>query len=251
MPPKSLPKKLLKSPLVDAVFEVRFKASAGASSILPGLLFRHIEYQSKRIEKLPASEIPTQIRIMDSSLKFQPLLRLHWGSFFVPIGDESLAVTCKMPYPGWNKFREQILKVMEIVKSTDVIDSIERYSLKYSNVIDGNNISENIRRIDMDIRVGNHAIKSEIFNLRFEIPRNEIIHLVQIAAHARARLHGGEIREGALVEVDTICNHKTNDFLLFMKQLPTRIEALHTESKSMFFQCLTNDTVEYLEPIYE
>ena len=251
MPPKRLPRKLMKPPVVDAVFEIRFQSSAPASSILPGLLFAQIDEEPKRIEKLPVSEIPTQIRSMDAGLKFQPLLRLSWGNFFVLIGDSSLAITCKMPYPGWNKFSVQIIKIMKIAAATEIINSVKRYSIKYTNIIGEGKIGEDIRGVDMSIRVGNYTVNSEIFALRIEIPRDQFLHLVQIAAHGRVRLHNGETKEGSVVEVDTLCNYETDDFVTFVDQLPTRIDVLHTEAKTMFFECLTSDAINSMEPTYE
>ena len=69
-----LPLKLGKEPLIEALFEMRFKATAPVSNILPGLLFTKFKGE-KKIEKLPAAQLPEELRKVDPSLHYAPLLR--------------------------------------------------------------------------------------------------------------------------------------------------------------------------------
>lgn len=247
-----LPKKLKKEPLVDAVFEVRFSSSIPASSVLPGLLFAQLEGAEKQIERLSTADIPIQLRNLDPVLRFQPLLRLHSGGFLILVGDASLGIACKMPYPGWDAFKTQIIKfVGRLLNDTQIVQTVDRYSLKYVNVVDGKDLVEQIHRINMDLRLGNHTLKSETFNVRVEIPRDNFIHVVQVAAPAIIQMIGDEIRSGVIVDTDTICNCQTSDWDKFMEELPDRLESIHTDNKKMFFECLQPETVNYLEPIYE
>lgn len=90
MPPVQLPTKLKKDPLVDGIFEIRFSSSLPASTVVPGILFAKLKPQPQQIEKLPASDIPSQMRALNPVLQ-QPLMRIHWNSsFMVLIGDVSL-----------------------------------------------------------------------------------------------------------------------------------------------------------------
>ena len=61
MTAQTLPKKLNKEPLVDAVFEIRFSSSMAASSVLPGFFFAKLEPKEWRVESLPVAEIPGQL----------------------------------------------------------------------------------------------------------------------------------------------------------------------------------------------
>jgi len=246
-----LPKKLKKEPLVDAVFEVRFSSSIPASSVLPGLFFAQLEGAEKQIERLLTADIPSQLRSVDPVLRFQPLLRLHSGDFLILVGDASLGIACKMPYPGWNAFKTQIIKVVGLLKDTQIVQTVDRYALKYVNVVDGKDLVEQIHRINMDLRLGKHTLKSESFTVRVEVPRDDFIHVVQVAAPVTVQMIGGEIRIGVIVDTDTICNYQTNDWTKFMEELPDRLESVHTDNKEMFFECLQPETVNYLEPIYE
>ena len=103
---ETLPSKLKKEPIIDALFEMRFTSATSASSIVPGVLFSKLS-GDKTIERLPTEQIPKQLLESEPNLRFAPLVRLHWDNFLISIGDRSLAVACKMPYPGWKTFRHR------------------------------------------------------------------------------------------------------------------------------------------------
>ena len=156
-----------------------------------------------------------------------------------------------MPYPGWINFREQIIKAVKLLADTKIVQTIERYSLKYSDIIEGKNRDERIQMINMDIRVGRHTVKEERFTVRVEIPHNNFLNIIQIAADAIARLPDGQERNGTLVDTDTLCDYTTRDLRKFLDELPTRLDTIHSENKTMFFDCLKLETINYLEPVYE
>ena len=162
-----------------------------------------------------------------------------------------MCVSCKMPYQGWQAYKGEIIKIFDLLKGATIIQSIERYSMKYVNIIEGRDISEHIQRIDISLRIGDHVLHSEPFGVRLEVLGGGFLQLIQLAAPAQVQLPGGSIRSGVLVDVDTICNHKTGDFEKFIEQLPSRLEDLHTACKTMFYKCLTPSTIDYLEPVYD
>lgn len=246
-----LPKKLQKEPLVDAVFEVRFSPSVPASNVLTGLFFAELSADDRRIERLPASEIPSQMRELNEHLRYQPLLRLHWGSFLVLVGDANLGLACKLPYPGWRAFKPKILEMTKVLATANIVAKLDRYSLKYVDVIDGKDISEQIGRVNLQLKLGKHTLRSEPFNVGVEVARDDFVHLVKIAASVTASRLDGKTQNGVLVEVDSIRNKATSDLSMFEQELPDLLEAIHASNKRMFFDCLRKSTIEYLEPIYE
>ena len=111
---------------------------------------------------------------------------------------------------------------------------LRHYSLKYDDIIEGGSLAERIQMIDMDIRVGGHTVKEEQFTVRVEIPHDDFLNVIQIAAVATANLPDGQVRSGTLVDADTICDYKTSNLKKFVDELPTRLDAIHTENKRMF-----------------
>jgi uncharacterized protein (TIGR04255 family) len=232
-----LPTKLNKEPLVDALFEIRFSSPVpAASSVLTGPLFSKLSATlPTQIERLPISDVPSQMRGSDPFLKYQPLLKLNKDDFMVMVGDLSIAVACQLPYPGWKLFKPKIIETVNIIKEANVIEFIERYSMKYVDIIEADNIAAQIKRTKIDLTIGNHKLISEPVTVRVEITRGSFIHIVQIATPASVTISGtGATKTGILVDVDTICNQKTYDLTKFTQELAGRLETIHTENKTMF-----------------
>jgi uncharacterized protein (TIGR04255 family) len=250
----ALPVKLRKEPLVDALFEIRFSSSVPASSILPGLLFSGLAASTGAptlIERLPISDVPSQIRSADPVLKFQPLVKLSNGRFLIMVGDASVLIACELPYAGWTLFKAKIIEIIGILRDTHLIQAVERYSMKYVDIVDGSDITEQIKRTNIELQIGTHKLVSEPFTIRIEIKRDNLIHIVQIGTPSTALLRTGVTRTGILIDVDTVIDNKTSDFETFIHELPDRLELIHTQNKTMFFECLTQEAINYLEPVYD
>jgi hypothetical protein len=84
----SLPKKLKKEPLIDAIFEIRFLSDFQASEIIPGFLFSKLGGK-KSVISLPAAQLPKTVREGDPNLKFSPTVQLDWEAFSIYIGDKN------------------------------------------------------------------------------------------------------------------------------------------------------------------
>jgi uncharacterized protein (TIGR04255 family) len=251
MTAQGLPKKLKKEPLVDAVFEIRFSSSIAASNVLPGFFFAKLKPKEWKVDSLPVAQIPSQIRNQDPNLRYQPLTRINWDNFLILVGDTVLGVAVKMPYLGWSKFRERIIKVFELLRDTEIIQTIERYSLKYVDVVEADSLDEQIQRVNLNIKVGNHILREETFSVRLEIPSDNLLNIIKIAAPATYTNKDGQIKNGILVDIDSICNFHTSDLSKLISDLPTRLDAIHDGNKKIFFDCLKPETIQYLEPIYE
>lgn len=248
---KAYPKRLTKEPLFDAVFELRFNSQIPASSILPGFLFSKLT-GSSGIEKLPAAQLPEQIRMADPNLQFAPLVRFHWEAFLIMISDRSISIACKMPYPGWTKFKTGIINTLESLSEINIIDSVQRFSLKYVDLIPSNNIKEQVSMVNINLNVANHLLEKEVFQIRVEIPDGDIINVIQIVSSAEIiNSDNGLKKSGIIVDIDTlksISSTKLNDLI---KSIPNDLEELHETNVKAFFDCLKPDTIAALGPIYE
>lgn len=247
-----LPKRLNNEPLIDAVFELRFKSDTSAADVLPGYLFSALD-GDKKIERMGAAEFPKAMREADPNLQFSPLIKVIWDNFFIVIGDSSLGIACKYPYPGWSNFKPAILKIISAVSDSKIISNIERYSMKYVDLIPANDIEEQISSVNINVSLGGHKLQNNNFSLRMDISdeENSLLHVVNILSSARTKLVDGSDREGIIVDVDTISFSKDELFDDWVKMMPDYLEKLHSQNKEMFFKCLHSDALEKLEPIYE
>lgn len=244
----NLPKRLQKEPLIDAIFEVRFTPAVPAmpvSSVLPGLFFASVNGE-KQIERLAVAELPAQFRALNPEMRFQPLLRLHVDGYAIAIGDENVSLACKLPYRGWGSFKQQIIDTFDILMSSTVVGKIERYSMRYVNIIE--NIGEGARRINLDITLGQRKLEREPFNLRVDIPRDDLQQVINLGFPASANLADGTSRHGVLVDIDVSCNAVSPDL---HSNLPDKLEKIHKACKETFYECVTKDAVDFLGPIYD
>ena len=245
-----LPTKLGKEPLIDAIFELRFSSSAPASVVFPGFLFNELS-GDKKIEQLPIAQLPKPVRDADPNLRFAPLSRLDWGNYFVNIGDYSVSVSCKYPYPGWAYFRAAITRTMEVLAKTKIVERIERYSMKYVDLIPATDDQHKISLLNFDVSIAGHKLEKEPFQLRIEVPRVGFTHAVQLVSSAQATLHNGKVMEGMIVDVDTFADQGGVPIQAVLDGFDEKLDLIHAANKEMFFDCLTPEAIESLEPNYE
>lgn len=248
-----LPTKLGKEPLIDAVFELRFSSNTAASNILPGALFALLvqDGQGVSVEKLPLSQIPESVRRADPNLQFAPVVKLNWQCYALLISDGSIGVSCNMPYPGWLAFREAISKVVAAVAKVGIINSLDRYSAKYVDIVPIPDIQSQVQGLNLQLRIGGHELKSEVASVRIEVPRGAFLHLVSIQTGALVEIAGRPRIEGVVVDVDSVCKTPELQLSQFIDEMTIRLDDIHMENKAMFFECLTPNTVTALEPHYE
>jgi uncharacterized protein (TIGR04255 family) len=244
-----LPITLDREPLVDAVFEVRMAGDPHMADLLPGALFGQLEPRPL-LQRLPTAEIPQPIRASDPNLQFSPLIRLDWGNFYISIGDRSLVISCKLPYPKWAGFKAAILDINEKVAQIGLSGSVERYSIKYVNIIPGATIAEQLSRINFNLRIG--AIEASDDHVSVQMHHNEdsALHILSVVTGASGELADGTQVAGVVVDVDTIRFADFADFEGFSQSLEADIETLRLANKTKFFSCLTDEAINEMGPTY-
>lgn len=245
-----LPKVLKREPIVDAVFEVRFSGSPQLADILPGMLFSRLEPKPK-IHRQAAADIPQQLRAADQNLTFVPVLQLELERFTVSIGDRNVVVGCKLPYPKWPAFKKQILETTAIIAEVGVDSNVERFSVKYVNLIPAESYAEQIAKIEVGVRIGILEVVDNHFNLQVHYKEGETLHIFKVVTGANARLVTGEMRQGVVVDVDSIRNIEPRPYPKFAESLEPELEALRQSNKVKFFSCLKPETIEEMGPVYD
>ena len=245
----NLPIALKREPLVDAVFEVRLGGHPHMADILPGLLFGQLT-PKPTIQRLPAAEIPQPIRASDPNFAFAPIIRLDWGKFTISFGDRNLIVGCKMPYPKWPSFKAVILDVVKKVSEVGIEGTVERYSLKYVNIIQAPNISEQINSINMSITVGEVNLTNDHASVQVHRNEENTLHILSVITGAHALLEDKITVFGVVVDIDSIRDVQFPNFGSFAEALDDNIETLRNANKIKFFSCLTAKTLQEMGPEY-
>lgn len=244
-----LPVRLGKSPLVEALFEVRFQAQGPASSILPGFLYTKLG--CTEIIKTPHAEIPDQIRLSAPELMFVPLTRLKWDSYFISLGDNNIVISSGYPYDGWPKFKQVIHTVLSTAAELGLIGQIDRFSLKYLDIFDmpgfttpGDGLSFNVGFPGID-----NNMRST--HLRTEIPKGSQHHIIQYFGEAQGNLPGGSVKKGQMLDIDSIQSLEKTTLKQLISDFDSFMNKLHTPNKQLFFNLISPEGLRALEPIYE
>lgn len=245
----SLPTKLNKEPLIDAVFEVRFSSKVPASVILPGFLFNNLGGDNN-IESLPMATLPKVVRDANPQLKFAPLSRVDWDLFYINISDFSVSVSCKYPYSGWSKFKPAIREIVDIIAESKIVEEVQRYSMKYVDMIQSSDDEQKVAMINFKVSIADHNLEKEPFQLRIEIPRDGLTNSVQVVSSAQAVVNGVTM-EGLIIDVDTFADQGGVSMQSLLEGFEDKLEAIHLTNKTMFFDCLTSQAIALLEPVYE
>lgn len=243
-----IPVRLKKEPLLEAIWEIRFSgAKPSIADLLPGMLFKALPGRYSNIVRLPASDIPAPIVAQDPNLRYVPKIRLENGNQAIQIGEHVVSLSCRRPYSGWTRFSIDIRELAKAVQDTGLVETLERFSLKYIDLIE---LAQplGLRCLNLDLMLGTHEISTKPVQLRTELKEKDLIHIVQVVSPAEVTLPGMEGRlKGVLVDIDTIKPLSEQEA---WKSLDERLDDAHTACKQMFFSLLKPETVDELEPEY-
>jgi len=244
-----IPVRLKKEPLLEAVWEIRFSgAKSPVADLLPGMLFKSFPGKYGTAVKLPIADIPAPVVEHDPNLRYAPKIRLEEENQAIQIGDRVVSLSCRRPYSGWKQFSTDIHDLAKVVQETGLIGKLERFSLKYIDLIELDR-PLGLSCLNLDLKLGEHEISKRPVRLRTEIKENNLVHIIQIISPAEVGLPGVDGRlKGVLVDIDSI-KRMTDDES--WDALYRRLDDVHASCKKMFFSILKPETVNSLEPEYE
>jgi uncharacterized protein (TIGR04255 family) len=244
----SLPLRLGRQPLLESLFEVRFKSSGSpVTDLLPGIIFSKLGHEYRSSEVLPLATLPKEIRSRDPNLQFAATQRLSGPEAVIFFGDNVVGVSKTMPYRGWPDFRQRIHAFVEVIRQSGLINEIDRYALKAVNVIP----SARPRQLDhlaINVALAGRPAQDSGFHLRTEVNDADFLRIVEVTPNITAKTADGTMHSGLRVAIDCIrpcpsSHHGWSD-------LVDGLDALHNEQKRLFFELLTPDTLKSLEPEY-
>ena len=244
-----VPKRLQQEPLIEAIWQLQFESPA-IGDVLPGVLFSELKtrYPNLSLSRLPAADIPAPVAQVDPNLRFvaKVMMEESGSPFRWQVGDRVVTLNCRKPYVGWESFREEITKLVEILQKSGLVANIQRHSLRYLDLLTLAPPPD-LTALKLKVELGDHEIRQNNCQLRLEIPVNSWVHVVQIVIPAKANLLG-EVLEGTLVDLETLSMTPPEDLQQSLREL----EDLHEQSKDLFFrQILTASAIEKMQPEYE
>lgn len=243
----SLPKRLKKEPLLEALWEIRFSSSVeSVVELLPGLIYQNSAGAYTKTSRLPAANLPGQILQQDPDLRYVPTVRLEGKQYSVQIGEHSVSLSCRRPYTGWMEFGKKIRELSQMLRGTNLLTTPERFSLKYIDIVPGED-APSIAPLAVELKLGGRDLTREPVHLRTEIREQNFLHIVQIGSPTKATLPTGDTYKGVLLDIDSIWFAGNHDF---WNMFDSQLDIAHDLSKKLFFQLLTEETITLLGPEY-
>jgi len=244
----SIPKRLRKEPLIEAIWQVQFE-SPNAGDALPGLLYAKLRQQHSNLQlhRLPTAEIPSAVAQFDPNLRFAAKVRLEAADapFLWQVGDRVVTLNCRKPYVGWAQFKAAICDLAETIERSGLVPQPLRHSLRYIDLLTLD-APPNLSALQISLQMGNHAIQNRPLQVRVELLEDECMHVIQIATPAQVQLPEG-IMEGSVVDLETLMVTPLTSW----EEARDQLEDLHDRSKRLFFEhLLTPDAIQALDPEY-
>lgn len=244
------PTKLSREPIVDAVFEMRVEPGAlPLANILPGLLVSN--YKVEQVERLPAADVPQSIRDAQEQLRYQPLMRLFINDLIVNIGDRVIVIASRLPYPGWTAFKAGIVDIVGRVVAANFIKAVERYSMKYVDIVEADVAISPFDILDFNVKVAGRTLSTESVAFRTERTVDGFVEILQIISPAGGVVQNLGPRSGIVIDIDTIGSGVNVEPQAFLTSLSENLDRLHSANKSSFFGILTDDLLKKLGAQYE
>lgn len=240
-----LPIKITPCPIVETVLEIRF-SSLFPSEAIYGLFFNPLkEIFDSNIEKLPMAQIPDLIRNQDPNFKYKPYFRVVKDNTVFQFAPDLINIININSYLGWDVFFEKIKTILDSIASTNVINKIERISLRYIDFFE----LDIIDKINLDINLNNSILKSNEIFLRAKIENEEVDKILQVSNSAMIFKNSLPIN-GSTLDIDISLKDYSKVSPNDKENLYSLIDKLHTEEKETFFQLLKEDFLKTLNPKY-
>jgi uncharacterized protein (TIGR04255 family) len=242
-----LPTTLGKSPLLEALFEIRFQASRpAAGDLLPGIFFSALQEKYPDVISLPLARVPRDLRENDVNFLYQPSHQLVGKTGSIQIGDRVLALAVQV-YPGWSEFKMQAEQLVDSGEKTGLIENVERYSFRYINVIPVREGQPQLQTLNAKIELGEASVLERGFQLRAEFDDEDFTSIVQVVPNSIAQPIGGEEVSGLIIDIDT---HRSSGDVNFFEDRSQLLEDGHNALKRLFFSLISDQTLLQLEPSY-
>lgn len=243
---EKLPRSLGKCPIFEAIFQLRFKAKiATAGEVLPGLLFAQLRDKYPEVAPLPMASVPRALRDKTPELVYQPSHQLRGTDSAIQVGDRVISLV-SWNYPGWSALKPAITQAIEALSKTGLIEEIERFSFKYTNVLEVSAGASALSLLKLSLTLADERPQERGFQLRSERVDGDYTTIISISPNSSAKHPvGGKDVAGLLVDVDTLYDRGPLNLADFGTK---HLDPGHSLAKRIFFSLLTDETIDGLEP---
>ncbi len=237
------PTKLNSIPIISAVVEIKFISNVPSDAVF-GTFYPLLNSDFPELKKLPILQVPSDIREKDPQLANAPHYEFYNNkndTLKVLLGPGVLAIVFNkstIEYPGWTEYIEdKIHKIYNDVFQTNIITSIKRFGIRYTDFFN-DNIFENTE----------FSIKQESYNIseneKVQIIRTfekeNFMHNVVVSNNAEVVTNGIQSL-GSIIDIDSYIDNPKEDF---KDEYKTYLKNGHDINKKQFFTILKKEYID-------
>ena len=240
-----LPSKLKHDTILEAIFELRFEPGLPNEAVF-GVIYPSVmkKFQGLKHIALPILQVPDVVRNNEIQYRYQPLNRLQGEGLSISIGPRVISFSIVKPYIGWNKWKPDIMDILNKLSDDNVIKNAERTGLRYLDFI-GRDV---FPLINAEVVIINSTVKPVSKSVRAEIAEGEYIKVLQLTNNASIN-ENGQKKDGSLIDIDIVRNKRISNYD-FKINLETILDKSHITAKQLFFDILKEDYLMELGPVY-
>ena len=234
--------KLSKSPLIDAIVEIRFNNTA-PSQVLAGLLYSKLQpIGYTEFEEMPLMQLPPALRDSDENLKYAAHYKIKSENFWVFVGATIVSVVaiCKdNRYPGWIDYKAEIDKVFKQLFSLEMITALTRLNVRYINLFKDQNIYD---RIELSLDSPFDDTITDDITHNFTISDNNASIQVVFSSTASITDSNNEVIKGSLLDMNWFFADNYT-----IEELDSLITRGHDKVEDIFKSVLEDNFMESLK----
>jgi len=237
-----IPKKLVHSPIDQAIFEIRYEGNYPGEALY-GILFDIFEqFPNKDMAELPVMQLPKQIRDNDPNLRYQAFYSVANEKYAFSVGPHSIVFSALKPYPGWVVWKQFFNQIIIKIREKNIIKTVERIGLRYFNLFN-TSIFDQINAL-LSIAGNPVTINPGFFCVEFDQGK---IHTILNVKNAIIK---NDIQApNSLIDIDCI-NKLDCDNQLFFSSYQDIIDETHQVNERVFFGLLKENLLNGFEPEY-
>lgn len=244
----ALPTKLKNDAILEALLELRFESSTFFEVFL-GRLVDHNFWKEFKQRRLPAYEIPAQVRQIDPIWQHAPIIELIGpdSKAALRIGPSVISYHRTNPYIGWQKFKPELLQVVESLFNTAENPRVKRMGLRYLNSLTRErHYIGSIADLDLRLKIADQDIIQGT-NINFITSSGDNSSCtVRIATKEFVQ---GSIPQETSVFIDVDVFTKEGVTTSDQAAVKEWIEFAHGYEKTEFFQLFTQEIIDKLKEV--
>jgi uncharacterized protein (TIGR04255 family) len=196
---------------------------------------------------LPAYELPAQLRQIDANLRHAPIIELIGAESkaALRIGPSVISYRRTSPYVGWQKFKPELLQVVESLFATTENTRVTRMGIRYLNSLTRDrHFIGSIADLDLRLKIAEDDI-TDSANINFiTSPGNNSSCAVRIATKEFVQ---GSIPQDTSVFIDVDVFTKEGFMTSDQTAVKEWIEFAHGIEKREFFHLFTQESIDKLK----